>query len=109
MADISDVLDATNGKSADLYQSRNEISEQKGSQVTDMGISIDGRTTAVHPEGFAIADDDLSLCSTHGVVKEYPSRYCLRGDHLPERYLRGVEGDYLAILLTHLSWADKVA
>ena len=56
MTNIGDVLNELNLKTFHHCQSNYEICQEKCSQVSDMGISIYSRTTAVEPQRFSIRD-----------------------------------------------------
>ena len=70
---VSNILHAMNAIASNYDESSYEVCQHEGTQISDMGISINGRSTAIHAQGLAIADLDLFLFSAHGVVEPYTS------------------------------------
>lgn len=108
MANVGDVLHTSHLMTTDADEPRDEVAEEKGAQITHVGIAINRWTAAIEAKSSPIADRDFALLSALSVVKEDAGADRGARNDLPERDSGGIEGDDLSILLPNLIGSHKV-
>ncbi|KVA01637.1 hypothetical protein WI40_07550 [Burkholderia ubonensis] len=79
VADIGDIDDMTNRIAVEFEGPTQQILEEIGSQIADMGMVVDGRATAIQPDPVRVNRTERPQRALPGVVKKDFHRIAVKG------------------------------